>query len=377
MIAVRDLSERVPRMSSASKLRPMPPSPEVRHLLDGHGSEGALWLALEAARIPGFTHRLCIPNAGPIADLARAMAVPFDRGHSPLPNDAVTIAWGVGRTARDHLDRQQPRLPIIAIDLDRPTPSTRLDPRRALAPTTPTPAVRLSIHWSLASRSAQPAISPTRSSPLDLPDITPTLPPSGTLRAQLGLRAGESALALLADPLAAGDARDFVHVLGVLALAGLNVVGLIHSHTPGLDRAARFTGLVGDRWRIVVYDGSQLHAAAASQAVLWHQGRTIPQGRPLHPHVQDAGLALAAMVLAAGIPVVTDDTPLATPLALRARGRLAVTTNPEPRHIAGALWRVLQPAHAEAANASPSRESRFAQQLTSAIDSARSQLVPA
>jgi hypothetical protein len=361
-------------MSSASKLSPMPPSPEVRHLLDGRGSEGALWLALEAARLPGFTHRLCIPNAGPIADLARAIAVPFDRGHSPLPNDAVTIAWG--RTALDHLGRPQPGIPLIAIDLDRPAPITRLGLRRLLAPTTPSPAVRLSIHWSLAQRRAPSALT-VQPGPLDLPDLTPTLPPSGTLRAQLGLRAGESALALLADPLAAGDARDFVHVLGVLALAGLNVVGLIHSGTPGLDRAARFTGLVGERWRIVVYNGSQLHAAAASQAVLWHQGRAIQQGRPLHPHVQDAGLVLASMVLAAGTPVVTDDTPLATPLALRARGRLAVTTNPEPRHIAGALWRVLQPTHAEAANASPSGESRFTQQLAAAIDSARSPLVPA
>lgn len=133
-------------------------------------------------------------------------------------------------------------------------------------------------------------------------------------RRRLGLRDGDVAIGLLADPPAAGAAAAFAFVLGLLFTTGAGVVGVVHKGDPQLRRAARFVRMHGRRWGLLQVgrldgesnpiDGCDLavwmgddtragvwrasdHAASGPLAILDTLGRGVPVVMARHPITQN------------------------------------------------------------------------------------------
>lgn len=150
-------------------------------------------------------------------------------------------------------------------------------------------------------------------------------------RSALGIADTERAIVLLADDPATADARRFVHLVGILALAGEAAVALVDHRSAHLDRAAAYTGAVGGRWRLVAYEGTPLDAAAAADAALW-----LPSG-------EFPAAGVVAEVVRLGVPVVTSP---AAPLVELARaadgGPLYRAMDDSDRSLATALRQALR-----------------------------------
>ncbi|HRQ72302.1 MAG TPA: hypothetical protein PLU35_04655 [Phycisphaerales bacterium] len=103
-------------------------------------------------------------------------------------------------------------------------------------------------------------------------------------------------VALLADPPASGDARQFIFLIGLLDIAGTTICGLVDARSASLARARRFHARAQINWRLLVTRRPlpSLIAACDAAAVV---------ARATDPHAQPP-VALIAAAHASGVPVV-------------------------------------------------------------------------
>lgn len=83
-----------------------------------------------------------------------------------------------------------------------------------------------------------------------------------------GIQAGERVLLALADHPSLIDARRFIFHLGVMAVAGHRLVGVVPSSAAQLERAVRFTRRHHGAWRIVIDDTPTAVLMGAADAAL-------------------------------------------------------------------------------------------------------------
>lgn len=147
-----------------------------------------------------------------------------------------------------------------------------------------------------------------------------------TLRAELGISDNEVALLLATDRPGVGDARRFAGLVGVLHLADIPTVGLAPARSDYFRRAARFLRGFNRAWDVIPLRSPAHLVLAAADAVFYDQGDTLTAAGG--PGAPTGGLAFAAA--AAGIPVVTIDSPLGRRLAGPLGGEVLARTSLMP-----------------------------------------------
>ncbi len=118
-------------------------------------------------------------------------------------------------------------------------------------------------------------------------------------RASLGIGDDELTIALLADPVARGDARLFSWLIGVVHVAGRHALGVMPAGASQSRRAARYLRLHGRSWDVLRTEGSSLAMLHAADVGVWGCE---------HPSSPGAGGWLLARALGCnGVPVVATD----------------------------------------------------------------------
>lgn len=116
------------------------------------------------------------------------------------------------------------------------------------------------------------------------------------IRRELGLKPGEIAIALIADPPSRADASRFVFTLGLLYTMGHRVVGIAPRGTRYEERALRFVRRHGRRWGMT-FAGMPMHRLLAGcDAAMW-DADAWPS---LHA---SSGPVAIASAMSAGVPV--------------------------------------------------------------------------
>lgn len=96
------------------------------------------------------------------------------------------------------------------------------------------------------------------------------------VRAQWGVDVQTRVIWAGSDIPCLGDAREFAYHVGVMAIAGRRVVGVLHPSMSALERAYRFTGRHAGAWRLILDDRSPEHIIPACDAALaasaWSRG---------------------------------------------------------------------------------------------------------
>lgn len=282
----------------------------VLHLLapppTGPGLDGAT-LACAAAlrRTPDHAHTVCILGAGEAETRAADLGLPTpDRIVAPLGRTALALS-GLRRFVRD-------RGPFDAVQCW--TKGIETTARRACGPTArilPLPSAHV-----LAAAAADSDSRTDRAS----------------ARITLELDEHDFAVALLADPPSAGDARQFIFLVGLLDIAGTTICGLVDARSASLPRARRFHARAQINWRLLVTRRAipSLIAACDAAAVV---------ARPTDTHAPPPA-ALIAAAHATGVPVVAATRIVQEPLYPdEARDHCAAALG-SANAIAGALLRL-------------------------------------
>jgi hypothetical protein len=312
-------------------------TPIIAHVFAGDAPESAAWLALAAASVPGVHHWFPLAP-GPASAALLAMGIHAQTTHHLEPRSAlaalapqVIIDWG-GRAAR--LGPAARACPVLRVLVDAHRP-------HALQPGVRT----LAMGHAIADAHTRAGHPPDGIWPW--PTHAPATARREAARAALGIDPDDRAVLMLCDPAEVGSARRFVHVLGVLSLAGVRVVGLMPAHAGHAARAHRFTHLVGHRWRLQAFEGPQLEAAAAADLCLWDRGLSpTPEGTWADP-MTGGGLAVAALAQGARVLTVAGTLPDSLPATDRlvrvptdeyrvlSRAALAILDAPDDRPATG------------------------------------------
>ncbi len=144
-----------------------------------------------------------------------------------------------------------------------------------------------------------------------LPPPVPAVHSREALRASLGLSAHEVAVLLLADPPSAGDARAFAQQVGVLTLADVRSVGLMHACSTGAARGVRHARAFDFAWDMITTIDPLHTLLPACDVALWHQGESEQFGMAPDDARTGGGAVLATHALLHGVPVLAVDSPLA------------------------------------------------------------------
>lgn len=208
--------------------------------------------------------------------------------------DAV-VCWSPAslRLAERTRAKRTPRLVVMPSGLG---PLRSQLPRRAHSPVV---VVADDGRRARAWASELGSIRPTMVAPL------PVLPrtveaPRERLRGKLRLRADHVAVALVGHCCVDVDALRFVHVVNLLAAAGLDVVGVIPRGAGRLARALRAATALPRPPRLIVSDATQLEQMAACDVAVW----TGPPPEASDRHRFHFPESLGALGTQLGIPIV-------------------------------------------------------------------------
>jgi len=236
-------------------------------------------------RLPGQLDVPIIPSARRVAAWLGHLSATL-----PRPARLVVHAWSVD--ARDLMSRALGIAGLRATLLCTPLHPPR-GPSDLASPITATLAP-LAERWTINAHTPPTFAPPPAQSPTQQANLR------AALRQQLGLKPTELGVLLLADPPAAGQARQFVSSVGMLHLADIPAHAIVHQDATDVHRAVRHSAAFSHPWDIFVTPRPLAAMLPAIDLAIWHG--------PDHP--APAGLLLAHAAAAAGIPVVAPSTAL-------------------------------------------------------------------
>lgn len=310
----------------------------ILHVVDlsRNHAAGAIACAAAMRRLPG-DHTLITLGTPPDADalfpiaprrLVAPLATPelawrsLGRAIAPTPNDrrrpiGVITCWSPGALVALHLASPRPRVPIVAAFTEAPAsyahPIAQALLRRALAR-----AALLAFSESTAAAWRAAGVADVRTAPPAAARPS-ELPTRDDARRALGLDPSERLVALLADPPSLGDARRFVNLLGILAVAGCRCTGLVPAGSDQLRRAARFIRSTGRSWSLIPTRAPLPLALAACDIALCdarlppiHTASSSPN--PATTRLV-AGPVMISLAAALGVTVIAPRSPVSLELA--------------------------------------------------------------
>lgn len=297
-------------LACAAAMRSIPAAQHHAWIVGSEADEQRCWALgiLTTDRVPA--RRSIVPGCDPdIIGLGRLRAA-RERAGSPAPDlvqcwslDGLHLAraifgLGPGAPARCAVVARPPRAPQrslppdsdlatgreVLIAYDHPT-------RHALAPLLSRDGGSHADRWLPAIRSiAAPAFEPGGPITID----------RAALRDSLGLKPGEIAIALLADPPSRADAHRISFALGVLRAVGHRTVLLLRRGATLERRAAAYVAAHSRRWGLTIADLSLPQLAIAADLAIIDDAPS-PNGST----TPSCGPVAASLALCMALPIVT------------------------------------------------------------------------